>query len=246
MPDTLFGANELTVEELDALFADDDVQQDPPPATDDSVTDPPANTSDASDTSNTTKAFAKRLRESTEKARREERESIAKSLGFESYDAMQKSRETNLLNDKGLNPEDVSPVIDEIVKQRLDNDPRMLELSNLKLQQEKEFAKRELAEISKLTNGEVTKLSQLSNDVIQSWRRNGSLVKAYMEHEGVNLVSKIKSEHNRGTTEHLANPSNTVPSQPTTRLLTAEEKEVWRLFHPNIPKEELDKKTVNI
>lgn len=243
MPNT-FGANDLTVEELDALFAED-VQQEPPPATEDSATDESANTSNA-DTVDTTKAFAKRLRESTEKARREERESIAKSLGFESFEAMQKTRETNLLSDKGLNPEDVSPVIEEIVKQRIDNDPRMLELSNLRLQQEKEFAKNELAELSKLTNGEITKLSQLSNEVIQSWRSNGSLVKAYMEHEGVNLVSKIRSEQNRGSTGHLSNPSNSIPSKPTTRLLTEEEKKVWKMFHPNISEDELNKKTINI
>jgi hypothetical protein len=249
MPNDLFGANELTVEELDALFVDDEVQQDPPPATQDSVTDQPASTSDADDvpnTTNSTKAFAKRLRESTEKARREERESIAKSLGYESFDAMQKQHETKILNDKGLNPEEVSPVIDELVKQRINNDPRMLELSDFKQQREKEFAKKELAEITKLTNGEITSLKQLSEDVLDSWRTEGSLVKAYMKHEGVNLVAKIRNENTKGSTAHLSNPSNSLPSQPKTRPLTAEEKQAWKVFYPNISDEELNKKTINI
>lgn len=251
MPDEIFGANEFTAEELEALFQDDEPQQETPPATengtDDTTTENTSETgTETTSAVDTTKAFAKRLKESTDKARREEREAIAKSLGYESYDAMQKKREQDLLDSKGLDAEDVSPVIDEIVKQRLDNDPRMARLAELESQQVKEFGKKELAEISKLTGGKITSFSQLPREVIDLWTKKGSLVKAYMEVEGVNLVNSIRSEQSKGSTEHLANPSGSLPSQAKKRHLTNEEKNMWKAFHPHMSDEELNKKMIDV
>ena len=251
MPDDLFGANEFTVEELEALFQDDEPEQSPPPANNTGTDAKDGDVAEKPDTSKgndvtTTQSFAKRLRESTEKARQEERESIAKSLGYDSYDAMQKAREKRYMTDKGLDVDEVSPVIDEIVKQRLENDPRMKELETLRNREVIEFGKKELAEITKLTGGEITALSQLPKEVIESWKQKGSLVKAYMEHEGVNLVNKIRSEHSKGSTSHLANPTGTSNGGVTQRHLTNEEKQMWKLFHPSITEEELNKKMVNM
>lgn len=249
MPDNIFGANNFTVEELDELFRDDEIAQETPP-----VTETETQTVDDASTSNTskdeevdtTKAFAKRLKESTDKVRREERESIAKSLGYTSYEVMQKEREHKILADKGLDVSEVSDAIEEIVKQRLDDDPRMKELADFKKMQIAEFGKKELAEITKLTNGEITTLSQLPSEVIESWRQKGSLVKAYMEHEGVNLINKIRSEQSKGSTSHLGNPTGGSTSDIKVRNLTKEEKDMWRAFLPNITEEELNKKTVSI
>lgn len=252
MPNDLFGANDFTIEELEELFNEDDNNQQTTPPADanpqssgDAATVTDTNASNVEDVTKT-QAFARRLRESTDKARREERDTIAKSLGYDSYDAMQKAREKELLDSKGLNPEDVSPVIEQIVKQRLDNDPRMLELAELKSKQELEFGKRELAEITKLTGGEITELSQISPEVLELWKTKGSLKAAFLEKEGEKLITKIRSEHSKGSTSHLANPSSSVPGQPTVRHLTAEEKQMWKVFHPHITDEELNKKTVNI
>lgn len=250
MPDEIFGANEFTAEELEALFQDDEPQQETPPASNDGTTDvstgEAAIEKPAESAVDTTKAFAKRLKESTDKARREERENIAKSLGYESYEAMQKKREQDLLDSKGLDVEDVSPVIDEIVKQRLDNDPRMARLAELEAKQVKEFGKQELSELSKLTGGKITSFSQLPREVIDLWTKKGSLVKAYMEVEGVNLVNSIRSEQSKGSTEHLANPSGNLPSQPKKRHLTEEEKSMWKAFHPQMSIEELNKKMIDV
>lgn len=241
------GVNEFTEAELEELFRDEFESETPPteeeaaPQTD-TTTD---NEQSAGTNVDTTKAFAKRLRESTDKARKEEREAIAKSLGFESYDALQKSHEARLLEDKGLDPEQASEAIDELVKKRLESDPRMKELEEFKKQRIKEFGERELAEISKLTNGEITKLSQLPKEVIDLWAKKGSLKAAYMELEGEKLITKIRSEQSKGSTTHLANPSG-VKTESKKRLLTAEEKKVWRQFYPNISEEELNKKTTDI
>lgn len=248
-----YGANEFTAEEIERLFAEDFEQETPPadestsPESDTNAdTSQSYDTNTDSDTKDTTKAFSKRLRESTEKARKEEREAIAKSLGYTSYDDMLKKREERLYEDKGLNPQDVSPIVDEIIKQRLENDPRIKELETLRNHEVQEFAKRELAIIKELTGGEITSLAQLPKEVIDSWKKKGSLKSAYLEIEGEKLINKIRGEQSRGSTGHLQSPTGTSGGASKTRPLTAEEKAIWKQFHPNMSDEELNKKTVNI
>lgn len=250
MDPTNNGANNFTMEELEQLFQSESEQATPP--ADNSVAENVVNdteqNSNASESDNvdTTKAFAKRLRESTEKARREEREAIAKSLGYESYDDMQKKRENQILRDKGFDPDEVSPLVDEIVKQRLENDPRIKELETLRAKQVQEFGRQELAEITKLTGGEITSLTQLSPEVIELWKKKGSLKSAYIELEGEKLIGKIRGEQSKGSTDHLRSPSGTSTTPSKQRLLTDEEKRVWKFFNPGMSDEELNKKLVDI
>ena len=245
------GANEFTLEELEELF-NGDTQQETPPA--EETTDPQTDVQTATDegakapeTNNVeqTKAFAKRLRESTDKARSEEREAIAKSFGYESYEAMMQERQQQLIKDKGLDPEDVSPIVEELVKQRINDDPRMKELESFRKQNLATYAKSELEKIKELTGGQITRLDQLPKAVIDSWRQNGSLLTAYMEHEGVNLVHRIRSEQSKGTTNHMATPGANTQPPSNKRALNDEEKRMWKLFNPAISDEELNKKTVD-
>lgn len=244
------GANEFTLEELEELF-NGDTQQETPPA--EETTEPQTEVQTGKDegakapeTSNVeqTKAFAKRLRESTEKAVKEEREAIAKNFGYESYEAMMQERQQQLIKDKGLDPEDVSPIVEELVKQRINDDPRMKELESYRKQNIAQYAKSELKQISDLTGGQITRLDQLPKSVIDTWRQKGSLLTAYMEHEGVNLVNRIRSEQSKGTTNHMATPGANTPPPSNKRPLTDEEKQMWKLFNPNVTDEELNKKTV--
>lgn len=238
------GVNEFTVEELEELFRDD-IQSETPPTepkktepqneTETETTEKPAGEVDK------TKAFAKRLKESTEKVRNEERETIAKSLGYASYEELQKSREKQILEDNGLDPTQASEAIDKLVKQRIEEDPRIKELDELRKQRVKEFGEKELAEISKLTNGEITQFSQLSKDVIDLWTKKGSLKSAFLELEGEKLITKIRSEQSKGTTSHLQSPSGPNPAGGNKRLLNEQEKKVWRQFNPRMTDEELNK-----
>jgi hypothetical protein len=243
----LDGANEFTAAELEELFSDE-LQSETPPT--EKETEPQKETEEktieqVSSDVDKTKAFAKRLRESTDKARQEEREAIAKSLGFQSYDELQKSRETKIFEDKGLDPTQASEAIEELVKKRIEDDPRMKELDELRKLRVKEFGEKELAELSKLTNGEITKFSQLSKEVIELWTKKGSLKAAYMELEGEKLINKIRSEQSKGSTSHLTNPSG-VNGTVTKRQLTAEERKVWKQFNPRMTDEELNKIMVDI
>lgn len=246
MPGTI-DVNEFTAAELEELFSDESqsessqTKQTTEPQKVETSTEPKKEEAGEVDK---TKAFAKRLKESTDKARQEERDAIAKSLGYESYEDLQKNREKKIIEEKGLDPEQASEAINEIVKKRLDDDPRMKELDELKKQRVKEFGEKELAEISKLTNGEITKFSQLSKEVIDLWTKKGSLKSAYMELEGEKLINKIRGEQSKGSTSHLANPSGTGGEQ-TKRSLTDQEKAIWKRFNPRMTEEELSKITVD-
>ena len=246
------GANSFTLEELEALFNDGAAQETPPADgntdTNTQETGDNKGTEDTGNTQNnvdTTKAFAKRLKESTDKAVAAERENIAKSLGYSSYEELQKTREKKVFEDNGLDQSVVSPVIEELVKQRIDNDPRMKELEGYRNQQVKEFGRKELAELKELTGGKIVSMAQLSRDVLDEWAKSGSLVDAYMKLEGRNLVRSMRNEQSKGTTDHLQNPSgsNGVPSGK--RLLTDEEKRVWKMFNPKMSDDELNKKMID-
>lgn len=249
MNDNVMGANEFTIEELEALFNSED-QQTTPAAEGDTADVQDGNNGTVTEETKTnnvenTKAFATRLRESTDKARREEREAIAKSFGYDSYDAMIKARERQTYEQKGLDPDEVSPIVDELVKQRLESDPRMQELSNFRKQQVAEFGKRELAELTELTGGKITKLEQLPKNVLELWQKEGSLTDAYLKLEGRKLITQMRSEQSRGSAEHLGNPNGGSPTNTNQRPLTDKEKQMWKFFNPSITDEELNKKTVN-
>ncbi len=236
------GVNEFTAAELEQLFSDE-LGQETPPATEEAK----AQTSNegAKPEVDTTKAFAQRLKQSTDKARREERDAIAKELGYNSYEDLQKNREKKLLEDKGLDPDQASGAIDEIVQQRLNSDPRLKELEEFKKQRIKEFGEKELAEISKLTNGEIKTLSQLPKEVIDLWKTKGSLKAAYLELEGEKLITKIRSEQSKGSTAHLQSASGDSPAPSGKRLLNEKEKQTWKFFNPHMTDEELNKITVD-
>ena len=235
------GAKSFSYEELDKLFSTEDTQESPTAETETQLTTEPQPETETN--VETTKAFAKRLSEKTEQVRNEERQSIAKSLGYESYEDMMKKREMKTIEDKGFDPEEITPLVEELVQNRLNNDPRMKELEQLRAQQVQEFGKRELAEITKLTDGEITSLEQLPPEVLELWKKKGSLKSAYIELEGEKLIMKARSAQSKGSTSHLANASGVVTPPSNTRPLTAEEKEIWRFFNPGITEEELNKKT---
>ena len=109
---------------------------------------------------------------------------LQKNLGYESYDDLQKKREADLLKSKGFDPEEISPVVEELVNKRLAEDPRLQELEEFKQKKVEEWGKKELAEITTLTGGKVTKLEQLPENVIALWKQKGSLKAAYLEIEG--------------------------------------------------------------
>lgn len=237
------GANEFSLEELEELFKSD--TQPTSPAAETNTEAQESDDADDKSSVENTKAFAHRLKESTEKARREERESIAKSLGYESYDDMITKQNNKMLEDKGFDPDEVTPIVDELVKQRLATDPRMAELEEFRKQKVLDFGTKELAEITKLTGGKITAFSQLPENVIKLWQERGSLKSAYLELEGEKLIMEARINASKGTTEHLQSPNGSTPPSNNQRHLNEEEKKMWRYFNPGVTDEELNKKLVD-
>lgn len=243
----MLDANPFTPEEIEALFRDEEEEQDTSPAEENkaqSTEEPEAKgTEQKEDEVDKTKAFAHRLKESVDKARREERDAMAKELGYSSYEEFSKSKEKKVLEENGLDAENVAPVIDQLVKTRLDSDPRFKELEELRAEKVKAFAEKELAEIKELTGGEITALSQLPREVVDLWKTEGSLKSAYMKLEGEKLIRKMRGEQSKGSTAHLTNAEGTTPADKGVRHLNAEEKEMYKFFNPGMSDEELDKIT---
>ena len=233
------GANEFSMEELESLFKE--TAQETPPVEDgkNSTETPP--TKDIEDVTKT-QSFARRLKEEKEKAYKEAQNEIAASLGYSSYDELQKHKQNQLLEEKGLDPELVNPVVDEIVKKRLAEDPRMKELEELKQRQITEFAKKELEDVNKLAGTNFASLEEVPKDVIEDWKKTGSLKKSYINLHGEELILKARSEASKGTTSHLNNPSGAAPEGKAKRHLTDEEKRLWKFFNPTMTDEELNNK----
>lgn len=240
-----YGANELSIEDIEKFLADDG-QATPP--VEQTNTSPATQPNDDDNTKNVTEtqAFAHRLKQSTEKARAEERENIAKSLGFGSYAEMQKAKEEQDLIDKGFNPEEVKPVLEELVQKRLADDPRLKELDKYKEQEMKEWAKNELKELKELTNGKIQKLEDIPKNVLEAWKQTGSLKKAYIAEEGESLLLEMRNSNlhsqSRGGTAHMQNPAGT-PGTATNnkRPFTEQEKSIYKMFNPDVTDEQLNK-----
>ena len=144
MPNETEGDNvEFSMDELESLFREPQQQETPPVQNENDSTE--SNEQPKEKDVTETQTFAKRLRERTDKAVAEERERIAQSLGYKDYADMQKANERKMFEDKGLDPEEISPLVDELVKKKLESDPRMQELEQFKAKQFEEVAKRELA-----------------------------------------------------------------------------------------------------
>jgi hypothetical protein len=242
------GVDELTIKDIEAFLNDEWADS---PAADNNENMPPATQPGEDDKSKTneiiTRAVAKRLKDVATKAIQKEREEIAKREGYESYEAWQKAKEANMLKEKGLDPDEVTPVVEEIIQKRLAEDPRLKELEEFRQQKIQEWGRKELAELTALTGGKITKIEDVPKNVIDLWKTEGSLKAAYLKIEGEKLIKQMQANmmggQTKGSTSHLNSPSGTpiTSSNINKRPLTQEEKEVYKLFNPYVTDEELNK-----
>ena len=240
------GANEFTIKDIEAYLNGEGAET---PTAEGEDTQQTESTEGTKPDVTETQAFAHRLKEATDKARAKEREDIAKQLGFESYEALQKSREKKTYEDKGLDPDEVAPVVEEIVKQRLESDPRMQELEGYRQKQAQEWAKKELTELKTLTGGKITKLDDVPKDVLELWKSKGSLKGAYLELHAEELIREMQKGVARGqsgsSTSHLSSPrgSTSPQKEENVRPFTEQEKKIYKMFNPDVTDEQLSKMT---
>ena len=215
------GVKDSALLDLEALLNEED-DETPPSQTENATpaTSPVAPESKAQETKepekeSETQAFARRLRESTEKARREEREAIAKQLGKSSYEELLRERESKEFEAKGLDPEAAKEVFDKMYEERIQADPRFKELDEYRAAKAKEWGKNQMAELSKLTGGKITRIEQLDQPTLDRAQKEGSFVSAYMALHGAELIEEMRlngiAKQQQNTTSHLANPASTQP-----------------------------------
>jgi len=247
-----FGEN-LTLEQIEALL--DEEKPATPPETQTASTGPTpaaqpatpaaqpqaATQSEALKGQEGAKAFAARLNA----AREAEREAVAKAAGFGSYADLLKSKESSILKTKGIDPDIAAPAIDEIVAKRLAEHPDIQELKRLREQQEIEFGRRQLGELSAITGGKVSRFDQLSPQVVELWKQKGDLKGAYMFYHGAEYISgaavSAMSSQSKGSVAHLASPVGVPPAAAAdgTRPPTEQELAVYRKFNPQATPEQI-------
>lgn len=222
---------------IDDLFKDDTAEDDEVEETVDTTNE---STSDI-----TTKAVSERINSVKKKTEAETRDNVAKELGYESYAAMQKANEQKMFKDAGLDEAEASKLVEELLEKRLANDPRMKKLEEFEAKERNNYVDSQLKKVNAIAGTSFTSIDEVPADVLKVWEKTGDLKQAYLAVKGEELILKNQSNLSRGSTTHLANPSNGGVSS-NTRPLTEEEKAIYRSVMPDITEEELNKKTMMI
>lgn len=190
-----------------------------------------------------TKAMTDRINEVKSKTERETMEKIAKDLGFNSYEELQKAKENELIENHGYNPQDIEAVIEPLLAKRLADDPRLQKLAEYEARERDAYIQSQLAEINKVT-GQQLKMDDLPKETLELWGKGLDLEQAYYATQGKTIMNKVVSHLQQGSLNHLAPGAGA--GNIKTRALTAEEKALWRSIDPSITDEELSKKTTQI
>ena len=188
-----------------------------------------------------TKAFSKRLKEATEKARAEEREKIAQSYGYESWEVFNKAQTDSKLLDNGLDPETVRPVLEDLLK----SDPRYLEGMRYKEEKEKLeseiCANGELQRMNAKYGTRIASINDLDAETIKLWNSGLSLEKAYasqhFEELQRNIIENTKASMGSGK-DHLNNTtgSNNIAS---VKSVSDAELRIFKRINPDMSDEEI-------
>jgi len=186
-----------------------------------------------------TKAFAKRLKEEVEKARTSERENIAKSYGYESWEDFNKHQTDSKLLDSGLDPETVRPVLKDLIQ----SDPDYIE--GIRYKQEKQkleadiWAEQELQRMNSKLGTSLKDVSELDEKTVELWNKGMSLEQAYVSQHFEELqqkaIASTKSSIGSGK-EHLSNNTNS-STTGVTRELSAEEMRIFKRINPDMSDE---------
>lgn len=213
--------------DLDDLFKD---EEDPAAAT------PAAN---GKEEVNLTEAMTKRINEVKAKTEATVRDNIAKDLGFDDYEAMQKAKTEKTITEAGYNPEEIEKLVKPMLEARLAADPRLQKLAALEEKEKQAYISAELAKIEKLTGLKV-KETDLSKETLDVWGKGVDLAQAYIATNS----NAIISANTKGSTDHLA--SGNGASKPKMRGLTQSEKALFKSISPDITDEELNKKMMEV
>lgn len=225
------------MQELDNLF--DEANSEVSPTSQNGDTSPEPNKVEE------TKRVSERIKTVKAETELETRDNVAKELGYESYKDMLEKRNRKELEEKGYDPNDVEPLIQQKAQELLKSDPSYKLLRELEEQKLINKANAELLEIQKF-NPSIKTLDDLSDSVFELAKTTGSLKRAYLALEGDKLIIAQKSKQSAGNTSHLITPSGNPGADNTVRPLTKEERAIYKKFNPEMTDEQLNKITKKI
>ena len=133
----------------------------------------------ASPAENGAKAYAERLNKDRERIRSEERERIAQDFGYTSWNEYIDAQTNSKLLDKGLDPDEVRPVIKELIK----SDPEYLEAMEYKKREEalkaKIWGEEEVRKLNEKFGTNYITIDELDEETVKLFNQGVSLDKAY-------------------------------------------------------------------
>lgn len=192
---------------------------------------------------NMTENVTKRINKVRTETELETKNRVAEELGYESYELMKKAQEEKIAKDYGFDKEDIEAVLEPMLKQRLADDPRFRKLEEFEQREKDLYVKTQLASINEATGQKLT-IKDLDQKTLDLWGKGIELEDAYYATHGKTILNKKVSKLENGTLSHLAPGSSSGATK--TRVLTEDEKEMWRAIVPGITDQELSKKTVKI
>jgi len=186
-----------------------------------------------------TKAYSERLNKDRERIRTEERENIAKSFGYENWAEYLDAQTNNSLLEKGLDPEQIKPIIKDAIK----NDPDYIEA--MKIKQEKEqleatiWANDELKRLNEKFSLKIKSIDDLGEDVQNMWKSGIPLEKAYAANHYEELRSAAIKESRKlnDGKSHLkdTNDGNNVQ----VKTVSNEQMRYFRALNPNASEDQI-------
>lgn len=196
----------------------------------------------ASPTEDPTKNYSDRLKKDREKIRKEERDNLAKELGYENYEKFREAHVDNSLLDKGLDPDTVKPLLKDLIK----NDPEYVEAMRFKAEKEEleknVWAKDQIKALNDKFGLNLQSISDLDEDTVKMWNNGVSLDKAYAanHYEDLEKSSLRKLKEQDSGKSHLKNvDGSTVESDEV--VVTDEIYRQFKAFNPDVTREDVKK-----
>lgn len=196
----------------------------------------------ASPTEDPTKNYSDRLKKDREKIRNEERDNLAKELGYENYEKFREAHVDNSLLDKGLDPDTVKPLLKDLIK----NDPEYVEAMRFKAEKEElekdVWAKDQIKALNDKFGLNLQSISDLDEDTVKLWNNGVSLDKAYAanHYEDLEKSSLRKLKEQDSGKSHLKNvDGSTVESDEV--IVTDEIYRQFKAFNPDVTREDVKK-----
>jgi hypothetical protein len=188
---------------------------------------------------NSTKAYSERLNKDRERIRQEERDNIANSFGYDNWAEYLKAQTDSSLLEKGLDPEQIRPIIKDAIK----NDPDYIEA--MKIKQEKEqleakiWADDELKRLNEKFSLHIKSVDDLDEDVQNMWKSGISLEKAYAanHYEELRTAALKKSREISDGKSHLkdVNEGNNISA----KTISNEQMKYFKALNPNATEDQI-------